>query len=116
MLELARQRRTANRGQLEVRQAVGMLNGLPDVLDDLGCQAQLPRRIVELLGIVAERLVVEEPFDRRRPVERAPAHVRRPLDDRLDDVLGIFRRARKTGVLEVVDARGEAPSDLLRAM
>ena len=43
-------------------------------------------------------------------------HLRRALANRLDDVVGILRRGREAGVLEVVDAGREAAADLLGPM
>ena len=72
--------------------------------------------IVELLRVVAQVLVVEQAFDRRRPEQRAEAHLRRSLADHRHDVLGILGRARQAGVFEVIDAGGEPAPDLLGTM
>jgi hypothetical protein len=44
----------------------------------------VPRRIVECLRVVAQVLVVQQPLDRRRPEQRAEAHLRRALADHPD--------------------------------
>ena len=76
----------------------------------------VPRRLVQGFGIVAQGLVVEQAFDRRGPEERAEAHLRRPLADRVDDILRIFGRAREAGVFEAVHAGRQPAANLFRAM
>ena len=63
----------ATRRHLEVREPIGVRERAPDVRDDRIRQAHLPRGIVELLRVVADVLVVEQPLDRRRPEERTRA-------------------------------------------
>ena len=67
-------------------------------------------------GIVAQVLVVEQAFDRRRPEERAEAHLRRALADGVDDVLRVLGRAREAGVLEAVHAGRQPAANLLGPM
>ena len=106
LLELVRQRRPPRRGELEVRQPVGVLERLLDVGDDGGRQPVLPRGIVERFRVVAQVLVVQQAFDRRRPEQRSEAHLRGPLADHRDDVVGIRGRRGEAGVLEAVHAGG----------
>ena len=102
--------------ELKVGQPIRMLERLPDVGDDRVRQTLVPRRIVERFRVVAQVLVVEQPFDRRRPVERTERHLRGALADRGDDVVGIRRRGRQPGVLEAVDADRKPAADLLGTM
>jgi hypothetical protein len=60
LLELARERRTANRGELEVRKPVGIRDRFSDVGDDLGGKPDVPGGVVELFRVVAQPLVIEE--------------------------------------------------------
>ena len=74
----------------------------------------MPRRIIQRLGVVEQRLVIDEPFDRWTPEERTEAHLRCALMQRFQNVVGIPRRGRETGVLEAIHADGQSAPNLFR--
>ncbi len=90
-----------------------MLERFPDVRHDGVGQPFVPRRVVERFRVVAQVLVIQQAFDRRRPIERPQVHLRRAFPDGGDDVVGIRRRGREARVLEAIHAGQEPAADLL---
>ncbi|MBI3684468.1 MAG: hypothetical protein HY235_29180 [Acidobacteria bacterium] len=114
LLELARQGGAAVRGDLKVSKAFRAADGSFDIGDDLRRQAFLPGWIIELLGVIANVFVVEEPFDGGSPEERARIGARGALADHVDDVRRIFGCGGQAGVFEDVSAGLKAAADLVR--
>src|SRR5262249_47767760 len=94
----------------------GVFDRFSDVGDDLRRQTFAPGRVVELFGVVAQIFIVEQPFDRGRPEERAQGHIRRALADHRDDVGRVFGRRRQAGVLEAIDSGLQPTANLFGAV
>src|ERR1700730_4001676 len=86
LLEFLAYRQAASRRELKITELAGMPNRTLDIFDDVFRDIELPCRIVELLGILDQFLIIEEPLDCWAPKQRSNTHFCGALSDHRTDV------------------------------
>jgi hypothetical protein len=76
----------------------------------------LPRRIVELLGIVANVFVIQKPLNCRRPEQRSKTHLCGPLANHRNNIGRVLRRRGESCVFETINTGLQSTTNLFRTM